>query len=863
MTRNKLFAMLCSAVIMLTSWACTPPTPEGEQVLKVNPVLTELDHTAQSEMLGVDASGEWTATSSEEWLTLLSDAGYGTDVIEFEVEENTTADVRSAEIVVVMGELTATAYVEQAAAEFRVEKTQVELPYMAASTEIKIYSAEAWTAKTTAKWLTLEVPEETAGVESTLTINAEANNVFETRTAKVEVKSGDYSAIITVSQAKQTGDNFLVYVDADEFDVESTTLSPDIFGATYTINIGTPSSGLVWDAKTDDSFITLSNNRSNTGSGSFTAKVDFNNEGVREGTITLKGKLGSKNYELPIKVQQSYFTVTDTVVSLTAKPYGENLNWTITTEPALDIIYKSNADWLSIDGEGNITAEMNEVLAKSRNTKIQAVLALDTTVVAATKVLDQNALFTITIPLQCNTYITPLDPDKKEEPIFASSILPGAGSITSDEVKKGGQMANLKAWRKVHISSEPHQMSFYFRTEVTGELNLGMIGGLVWDDEEVADTAWLDIEIEDIRRRVMITNQIETYKSGLYKSGIDTVFLGEFNISKPGYVRVNLIPIDCTGKNLPYITDFALGGTGIANTTKKAKILSFVSAADVASSDPHWIMRGPSGNLSYDVPAYTEYFYNEIYVDKGYDFGGGYYMTTGGSAFYMGLQPNTPGNRTVLFSAWDTNTEAGQYAQVVRYGVTKPNNFGHEGSGQQTFLKYEWKAEKTYATMAHVRPEVDANGNRTGATLYTGYFWSEDDKDRDDETCAEGWHLVAEYRRPAEQVYYRGAHSFCENFSPYRGWIPRRVNFTNQWMIDKNGVWHEVTTAYLGVDGTGDSGMRKDFSGGVDERGFFYLTNIGYIDEYGKPGTKYTRQATGNKPNIPFEKLAKLGTWVK
>ena len=167
MTRNKLFAMLCSAFVMLASWACTTPTPEGEQMLTLNPVLTELDHTAQAEMIGIDASGEWTATSSEEWLTLLSDTGYGSDVIEFEVEENTTADVRSAEIVVVMGDMTATAYVEQAAAEFRVEKTEVELPYMAASAEVKIYSAEEWTAKTTAKWLTLEVPEETAAPEAT------------------------------------------------------------------------------------------------------------------------------------------------------------------------------------------------------------------------------------------------------------------------------------------------------------------------------------------------------------------------------------------------------------------------------------------------------------------------------------------------------------------------------------------------------------------------------------------------------------------------------------------------------------------------------------------------------------------------
>ena len=53
MTRNKLFAMLCSAFVMLASWACTTPTPEGEQMLTLNPVLTELDHTAQAEMIGI------------------------------------------------------------------------------------------------------------------------------------------------------------------------------------------------------------------------------------------------------------------------------------------------------------------------------------------------------------------------------------------------------------------------------------------------------------------------------------------------------------------------------------------------------------------------------------------------------------------------------------------------------------------------------------------------------------------------------------------------------------------------------------------------------------------------------------------
>lgn len=860
MMKKTIFATLCTALVAWAGWGCTPTPTENEPKLELSPVMTELDHTAQESELGVEANAEWTAASSEEWLTLSNDASNGADVITYEVTENTTSEMRSAEITVIMGELSATAYVEQAAPSFRVNKTELEFDYQGGSENVEVFASTAWAVKSSADWLTI-TSDESDDLEKTITITAEPNAEFKVRTAEITIRTEKESAVIKVTQGRQTSDNFLVNIDSEDYDAATGTLTTDIFGASYTVNVGTPSSSVVWDAKTEATYITLENNLSNMGSGSFSFKVDFNNQqGERQTTITLKGKVGTKTIELPIVVKQTYFEAQYTN-TFDAQPYGDTLNMGVTIEPAMDIVYKSSADWVSFDDKGNIFVESNPEMAAKRETNVDVVLARDTTVVVGSASVLQNPLYTITIPLQCNTYVTPLDPEVKAEPSFASTVLPGANGLAGDgKEKTGGAMGNLKSWKAAYIS-QPHQLSFFFRTEATGELNLGMVTGLVFDDEEVADTAWLDIEIGETRRSVMITNQIETYKSGLYKDGIKTVYLGNFPIPEPGYVRVNIIPIKATGRNLPYITDFALGGEAIRNVTKKSNVLSFVDKNNIESSDPHWIMRGPSGNLSYPQPANTEYFYNEIYVDKGYDFSGGYYMTTGGSAFYMGLQP-TDGQRTVLFSAWDTDTEKGWHAQVVRYGETKPNNFGHEGSGQQTFLKYNWKAETTYATMAHVRPEVDENGNQTGATLYTGYFWSEEDKDRDDETCVEGWHLVAEYRRPHEVAYYRGAHSFCENFSPYRGWIPRRVNFTNQWMIDKDGVWHEVTQATLGVDGTGGSGMRKDFSGGVDERGFFYLTNIGYIDEYGKPGTRYTREPKGKKPNIPFEKLAKLGTWV-
>lgn len=840
--------MLCSAFLMLAGWGCTP-LENTQTVLELSPEVVQVDHKAQTEVVGVDASGPWTATSSVEWLTLLNAEGNGNDIIEFEVEANPEVELRVAEITVTMGNLVASALVEQSAASFRVSETTVALAPENATAEVKVYSTSPWTANSSAKWLSVAY-DDSNEAEKTLTITAEDNSTIEERTAEIVVKTIDEQAVIKVTQSTFESDTFLVLVDSEEYDRATTTLTPDIFGTTYTVSVGTPQGGVVWDAKTDSHFITLSNNLSNTGNGSFTITVPFNNEGVRSGVVTLKGKAGNKTYELPITVNQSFLTAEYTE-TITPKAIGDTINMNLTVAPELAVKYQTEAEWISVDQEGTIIIADNPELATKRTGTVTAVLAKDTNVVVATSTIMQDPLYSITIPLQCNTYVTPLDPTLKAEPSFASSVLPGAGGISGDNAEKTGGRMGTRSWRKVHISSQPHQLSFFFRTETTGPINFGMETLLERNDSSIPDTAWLEIEINDVRKRMMITN------NKLYWA-----YMGTFNITEPGYVRVNIIPIDATGRYLPYIKNFRLGGEGIRNTTKKSNILSFVDENNIKSSDPHWIMRGPSGNLSYPQPANTEYFYNEIYVDKGYDFSGGYYMTTGGSAFYMGMQPNDNG-RTILFSAWDTDTDKGWHAEVVRYGATKPNSFGHEGSGKQTFLKYEWKAETTYATMAHVRPEVDENGNQTGATLYTGYFWSEDDIDRNDINCYKGWHLVAEYRRPNEVAYYRGAHSFCENFSPYRGWIPRRVNFTNQWMIDKDGVWHEVTTAYLGVDGTGSSGMRKDFSGGVDERGFFYLTNIGYINEYGKPGTAYRREPKGNKPEIPFEELEKLGTWVE
>ena len=844
--KTKLFATLCAMAVVLMSVGCVPDSGQEQTVptLEVSPALLELDCAAQTNCVGVECNGDWVATTTADWITLDVSSGSGSGIIDFAVAENNGTEAREAQIDVVSGELTACCIITQSTATFRVDVKSVEFTYEGASQSIDVFSVNTWSAETDAEWLTLDY-EPKAGEIRPLTITAEANNTLQSRSAEIEIRTKGESATIKVTQAKMSSTNFILMFDTEAYNAETETITTDIFGATYKMVVGAPSSSVIWDATVDyvgvEPFIETANNLAQTGDGEVTFTLPFNNSGApRTGVMTVKGKYKGETITRTVTFEQSYFEA-NFAESFELTGDVEDIDLGLTISPALDVVYTTDAEW--IKGEnGKYSVDANASM-EARSGSITMTLAKDSTVVVGVVPVSQPRLYTVAIPFQCNTYVTPQDPTIKSSPSFHNRIIQDLSVQPDGSKKLGGTMLSQRAWMTSQIKT-PHQLSFFFRTEHTGPINFGMETLLAWDKEAIADTAYLEIEIGEERIKTMITNNRLHYHH-----------VGTFNIKEPGYIRVNIIPIEATGRYLPYISNFLVGGEGINNAVNKRKgDITYVTYEETQRSDPHWIRRGPSGNLGYPQPANTEWFYNEIYVEKGYDISGSYYMTTGGSAFYMGLQPSDNG-RVVLFSAWDTDTDLGWHAEVVRYGKNKPNSFGHEGSGKQTFLKYEWEAEKTYATLVHVRPEVDADGKQTGSTLYTGYFWSE----------ADGWQLVAEYRRPHEVVYYRGAHSFCETFSPDRGWIPRKVNFTNQWMRDKDGVWHEVLEAQLGVDGTGGEGMRKDFAGGVDkERNCFYLTNIGYINEWMKPGTKFRREPSGNNPpDIPFDELAKMGTWYE
>ncbi len=375
-------------------------------------------------------------------------------------------------------------------------------------------------------------------------------------------------------------------------------------------------------------------------------------------------------------------------------------------------------------------------------------------------------------------------------------------------------------------------LSFYFKTSSAGELTLWVNGTA----GSAGSSSKIKVTVNGTSHEVELKGGNTTY----YEAG-------NFNISAPGYTRVDIQGLTKSGANFGDIDGIAVAG---AATQGEMHYSTYDQTADA-----YWSRRGPSVHMNYTLPAKNvEYFYNEVTVPEGNDVNGTYFMLTGFGEGYMGIQSIADGNGgnstyRVLFSVWspyetDNPGDIPENMDVKILakgdGVTA-QNFGNEGSGKQSFMSYPWEAGKTYRTLVRVRP--DGKGN----TVYTGYFGDEKGE----------WHLLSQLQRPQTDTWYTRPHSFLECFNPAQSFKPRSVVFGNQWVRDNNGNWYEVTESTFTCDNTGAKGIRTDFNGGVKDN-CFYLQNCGFVNETTPYGSKFKREAHGTAPVIDFEALDKL-----
>ncbi|WP_265993029.1 DUF3472 domain-containing protein [Larkinella insperata] len=319
-------------------------------------------------------------------------------------------------------------------------------------------------------------------------------------------------------------------------------------------------------------------------------------------------------------------------------------------------------------------------------------------------------------------------------------------------------------------------------------------------------------------------------------------YLGEWKIEKPGYVKIDMQGLTKSGASFGHLRELGISGDVVDEKTV------FVRSNE--GSFFYWGRRGPSVHLKYATPEQfdAEWFYNEITVPEGSDVVGSYFMANGFAEGYFGIQVNSPTERRVLFSVWSPyktdNPKEIPDDQKIRLekkgpGVTT-NDFGNEGSGGQSYLRYDWKAGRTYRFLLRAHP-TEAN-----YTTYTAYFADAQDGN---------WQLIASFRRPKTATYLKSLHSFLENFIPNTGNLPRQVAFGNQWVRSKEGVWQELVSARFTGDATARAGFRQDYAGGLLPTNGFFLKNCGFFDDSIPLNTEYTRKPLKKTPAIHFSQL--------
>ncbi|MFN8346614.1 MAG: DUF3472 domain-containing protein [Spirosomataceae bacterium] len=317
-------------------------------------------------------------------------------------------------------------------------------------------------------------------------------------------------------------------------------------------------------------------------------------------------------------------------------------------------------------------------------------------------------------------------------------------------------------------------------------------------------------------------------------------FAGEWSV-KEGYAVVDLQGVSKTGTDFAAIQNIRVSGSAVNAET--------VFVKDNTDHYFYWGRRGPSVHLKYTLPVNEkiEWFYNELTVPEKSDVIGSYFMANGFAEGYFGIQVNSAAERRILFSVWSPfktdNPKAipdDQKIVLLKKGEgVYTGEFGNEGAGGQSYLKYNWKAGQTYRFLLQGKPVA---GN---CTVYSAYFFAPEENQ---------WRLIAVFKRPTTSTYLKSLHSFLENFIPDTGNTGRQGLYTNQWICTANGQWKELTEAKFTGDATARKNYRKDYAGGVTN-GAFYLRNCGFFNDFVPLDGTFQRNAVNKAPNINFSAL--------
>lgn len=324
--------------------------------------------------------------------------------------------------------------------------------------------------------------------------------------------------------------------------------------------------------------------------------------------------------------------------------------------------------------------------------------------------------------------------------------------------------------------------------------------------------------------RLTVAGQSREVKATGAGTNLVTLNFGTFEVKSPGYQRFTLESLNATGQPAGDLNALILDGPAMKEAHFNLKERR--NAASV--------------HLAYPVPRGTnvQALYCEVTAveDPVWTF----YMACGWHRGYFGMQVNSPTERRIIFSVWDSGGEAvdrnkvaaeNRVTLVAKGEDVYSGDFGNEGTGGHSHLKFLWKTGEKQRFLVTAKPVDETH------TVFSGYYYRPDQQK---------WMLISSWRAPKEGGWLRGLHSFSENFGGANGHLQRKALFGNQWLQTDGGEWIEITTASFSHDPTGKADRLDRFMG--VEGGQFFLSHGGFLDGYTAYGEKFTRPATGRSP---------------
>jgi len=364
------------------------------------------------------------------------------------------------------------------------------------------------------------------------------------------------------------------------------------------------------------------------------------------------------------------------------------------------------------------------------------------------------------------------------------------------------------------------ELRYYIHNSKTGELQIAL------NALSLKTTKQLSIEVRGKKMSITIPVSTRAQK----------IKIGTLQLTDTGFIELKL----SAKKLLP-------GALGIGHL-----ILSGPAAEGLRYNGKERL-NAASVHLRYPLPDSVKAisFYNEITVPEGYDPLHSYYMATGFSRGYFGIQVNSEKERRVIFSVWDAGNETNDRSKVADSNKVKllakgdavvSNDFGNEGTGGHSHWVYNWKAGETYRFLV-----TALNDSASQTTIYTGYFFVPE---------LQRWKLIAAFRAPKDGGTLNKLYSFNENFVGSNGHLQRRALFGNQWVQQqRGGRWVPLTDAIFTTDATGREGDRFDYGAGVMGEQF-YLWNGGFKEQEAKQNDQFKRPHTSKAPVIDYTKDA-------